>query len=223
MPEPPGGGGGIFSGLPKWVYYVGGTVVVVGGYLFYRARKQAAAASQQSTQSGYTSGAQAGAYGSPLPGSGMLQPILIQQPISATVTGLPDSTTSTPTPAPPASPPPTTPQPTPPVPAAVPPNFAPPPSSMIPGERIVQEVYDSIRGGWLDLTNYGGVYTSPGEPFYGSYLGYAATTPNPTAERAGRGSFTQIIPTSSGYTLVDQKGETYNFGPTTPKSAGGTV
>lgn len=222
--EPPGGGG-TFSNLPPWVKYAGGAVLVVGGFLFYRARKNAqAAANQSSTQSGLTSGAQAGAYGSPLPGSGMLQPILIQQPISATITGTDGSTTpTTPTPAPPATPPPSAPQTPAPMPAAVPPNFAPSPSQMIPGEKIVQEVFDQFTGGWLDLTNLGGVYTSPGQPFYGSYLGYAATTPNPAAERAGRGNFTQIIPTSSGYTLVDQKGETYNFGPSTPKSQGGTA
>lgn|SRR5215469_2369384 len=78
MAEIPGGGGSnLFKDLPRWAWYVGGGVVVIGGFLFYRARKQAQAAQQSSSTSGYTSGAQAGAYGSPLPGAGALMPIFL--------------------------------------------------------------------------------------------------------------------------------------------------
>jgi hypothetical protein len=216
MPDPPGGGGG-FRNLPKWVWYVGGAVVIAGGYYFYRARKQSQAAAASGTGTG-------SAYGQPLPGSGMIEPIFPP----ASYGSLP--LTPAPTPsggssggsAPPPSGDGGNNPPVPAAPPSAPPNFA--PANMAPGEKVIQTVYDSLNKAWLDLTNLGGVYTSPGEPFYGSYLGYAATTPNPAAERAGRGQFTQIIPLSSGgYTLVDEHGESYTFTATTCKSKGGTA
>lgn len=84
--QPPPGGGGTFKGMPKWVWFAGGGVLLVGGFFYYRARKNAQAA-QAANTSGYTGGAQAGAYGSPLPGAGVLDPILLQQPISVNIPG----------------------------------------------------------------------------------------------------------------------------------------
>jgi hypothetical protein len=225
MPPPPEGGNPL-SKIPKPVLLGGGAVIVGVGYIFYRKRKSAAAAAaaansdNTSTQMGAAS---AGAYGNPLPGSGMLAPILLNIG-GPTSTGSTDtSTTATSTTAATTTVP-TTAQ----TPAPVPAMGVPPPiaaflngKAMLAGENIVQEIADP-SGGWLALTNKGGVYTYGGAPFFGSYLGYAGQTPNPAAEEAGRGNFTQIIPHSDGsYTLIDQHGETYNFGPGTPKSAGG--
>lgn len=81
------------------------------------------------------------------------------------------------------------------------------------GERITDTV-KSTAGGWLFLTNKGGVYTAEGAPSFGSYLGYAATTGNPGAEIAGHGDFStgHLIPVAGGhYTEVNSKGETYTF------------
>lgn len=73
MPEPPGGGKKLF-GLPSWAVYVGAGGLVLVVYVFYRNRQKAKDTSAQATQMG---AAAAGAYGAPLPGSGMLAPILI--------------------------------------------------------------------------------------------------------------------------------------------------
>ena len=229
MPEPPGGGSPL-SRIPKPVLLGGGAVIVGVGYIFYRKRKSAAAAAaaansdNTSTQMGAASG---GAYGNPLPGSGMLAPILINVGGSGASTTDPGAdppkipigpSSGTTLPMQPGVPPP------------VPASGIPPPIAaflqgkvMQAGENIVQEVADPL-GGWLALTNKGGVYTYGGAPFMGSYLGYADQTKDPAAEKAGRGSFTQIVPRANGgYTLIDQHGETYNFDPGTPKSAGGTA
>ena len=227
MPEPPGGGSPL-SRIPKPVLLGGGAVVVGVGYIFYRKRKSAAAAAatansdNTSTQMGAASG---GAYGNPLPGSGMLAPILINVGGSGASTTDPGANPPNPPQQDPGGNLPIGLQPPPPVPA----SGIPPPiaaflagKTMEAGENIVQEVADPL-GGWLALTNKGGVYTYGGAPFMGSYLGYADQTKDPAAEKAGRGSFTQIVPRSNGgYTLIDQHGETYNFDPGTPKSAGGT-
>jgi hypothetical protein len=90
--EPPGGGG-TFKGMPKWVWYAGGGVAVIAFYLMYRARKQSAASQQSQSGSGYTSGAQAGAYGTPLPGAGVLEPIIIN-PAQSTGSNNPQPTNS---------------------------------------------------------------------------------------------------------------------------------
>jgi hypothetical protein len=170
--------------------------------------------------------ASGGAYGNPLPGSGMLAPILINVGGSGASTSDPGANPPNPPQQDPGGNLPIGLQPPPPVPA----SGIPPPiaaflngKAMQAGENIVQEVADPL-GGWLALTNKGGVYTYGGAPFMGSYLGYADQTKDPAAEKAGRGSFTQIVPRANGgYTLIDQHGETYNFDPGTPKAAGGTA
>jgi hypothetical protein len=74
------------------------------------------------------------------------------------------------------------------------------------GEYITQ-VVDDASGGYLYLTQKGGVYNSDGSPNYGSYLGLPASAQNQT------GTFTSITPLSGGgYTETDTQGSSYSFG-----------
>jgi hypothetical protein len=73
------------------------------------------------------------------------------------------------------------------------------------GEFITDVVADT-QGGWLYLTNKGGVYNEGGSPNYGSYLGLPAATRNQTGE------FNVITPTAGGgYTESDTQGSSYAF------------
>lgn len=90
------------------------------------------------------------------------------------------------------------------------------------GERIVDIDFSQLYG-WLDTTNLGGIYQGGGGsgdvakgPFGGSYLGYAATTPNPAGEVAAHGNFqgagaTVVLP-GGGYVMTNAAGEQYTFG-----------
>lgn len=111
-----------------------------------------------------------------------------------------------PTPAPAAAPAPTN--------AAVagPPGL---PSSIINamtanGEYIVSTAYQPVTGTWLYLTQKGGVYAEGGSGFFGSLFN------TPSGTFAGR-TASQIVASNTagpgGYTVIDTKGETYNFGP----------
>jgi len=100
------------------------------------------------------------------------------------------------------------------------------PSALIDQLRRNGEyVTDSVRsttGGELFLTNKGGVYTSEGANFFGSYLGYANKTSNPGAEIAGHGDFSHgdIDALANGfYTIRNNNGENYTFNNET-KAAG---
>jgi hypothetical protein len=75
------------------------------------------------------------------------------------------------------------------------------------GETITQVVADA-KGGWLYLTNKGGVYNAGGSPNYGSYLGLTPAQQNQV------GGFASITPLASGgYTETSAQGATYSFGP----------
>lgn len=82
------------------------------------------------------------------------------------------------------------------------------------GESVVKTVTNAA-GNSFYLTSRGGVY-APDGGYVGSYLGYAATTNNPSAEIAGHGNFSgglsniDLIP--GGYQLTNKQGETYKFG-----------
>lgn len=80
-------------------------------------------------------------------------------------------------------------------------------------ERVTDEI-KSTTGGMLYLTDKGGVYTSDGANYFGSYLGYANKTSNPGAEIQGHGDFSQghIQALAGGnYEIFNNKGEGYTF------------
>jgi hypothetical protein len=89
------------------------------------------------------------------------------------------------------------------------------------GEKIVAEVFSPVYG-WLDETSMGGIYQGGGGNAsintnkYGSYLGYAATTPDPKAEIAANGDFSHggitLLP-QGGYAETNNRGNVYRFGP----------
>lgn len=93
------------------------------------------------------------------------------------------------------------------------------------GEVFVDEV-TSPFGGSYGLTNKGGVYTLNGAKFYGSYLGYAATTANPEKERAQYGTFAKgglTVNPDGTYTLHNTAGNPYYFGPGVPGGVAGAT
>lgn len=110
-----------------------------------------------------------------------------------------------------------TPTPTPPPPTTVPNQYV--AGQLVnpqSGETIVQSLFDPVLGEWLNLTSHGGIYTSGGNKLLGkgSYLGYAAGTPNPGVEIALHGNFGPgglAINPDGSYKLTNTNGETYNF------------
>jgi hypothetical protein len=75
------------------------------------------------------------------------------------------------------------------------------------------------------MTNFGGIWTSGNAPGHWlfSYLGYAAITPNPGAERAAHGQFAPggFSLTRDGYLMRNVHGESYTFtGPIEPEDIG---
>lgn len=83
-------------------------------------------------------------------------------------------------------------------------------------QTIVASVLNSAKTGWFNLTSTGGVYTSGGAVTQGkgSYLGYAASTPNPAAETAAHGNFSHgsIVAGPNGtYTEINDSEEKYTF------------
>lgn len=74
------------------------------------------------------------------------------------------------------------------------------------GEYITQVAADA-KGGFLYLTNKGGVYNAGGSPNYGSYLGLTPAQQNQT------GIFTGLTPLAGGgYTESNSQGSSYSFG-----------
>lgn len=197
-----------WHGQPLWLWYVGGTIVAAGTFIFvrrYRSNK-AAATNATGTNAGAYPGATgfpAGAIGQPLPGMGAVVPIINQfswNPPDKTNVGNGGSYRD--------------------------PNTNPFKVGMVvnqqSGERIVESVYNPTLNTWMDLTNLGGVYTSPSGKLLGSqqsYLGYVAQkygqgTPQAQQEIALHGNFgpggLRLNPDGS-YALTNVKGETYNF------------
>lgn len=74
------------------------------------------------------------------------------------------------------------------------------------GEYITQVAADA-KGGYLYLTNKGGVYNAGGSPNYGSYLGLAPGQQNQSSP------FTSLTPLAGGgYTESNAQGSSYSFG-----------
>jgi hypothetical protein len=126
----------------------------------------------------------------------------------------------TPSPVPPSQrPPQTVTQPpvnnTPAVPSINIPNAPPslPPGLPPAGESITDT--EPAGGGYLFLTDKGGVYATGGARFYGSYLGDPqAQGPGPNGSPASGRRFVKIQPLADGgYTLISNYGERYTFGP----------
>ena len=89
------------------------------------------------------------------------------------------------------------------------------------GERIVDSVWSPTYG-WLNLTNFGGIYTGGGGSASineldhgGSFLGYAGTSADPGLEVAIHGKFDRggiTVTPDGGYVLTNALGERYSFG-----------
>lgn len=78
-----------------------------------------------------------------------------------------------------------------------------------PGERIIGTVANPHGPGMWYVSNFGGVFSEGGAPFYGSYLGL------PPKDRQGQRTFTSAKPNAyGGYTLISNTGQLYQFGPT---------
>jgi hypothetical protein len=116
--------------------------------------------------------------------------------------------TPTPPPAPPPPPPPPPPAPSGPGPE---PNL---PANVVAamqanGESVVDTIYNPFSSTWLYLTNRGGVYALGGSGFFGSLFDLNPSTFTGTGRRAVR----ITANSDGGYTITDQFGENYTFGP----------
>ena len=108
----------------------------------------------------------------------------------------------------PAPPPGTTPGPTPTAPGTIPTNQSNAPVHLQPGEKIIGTVPNPKGKGLWYISNFGGVFSEGGAPYYGSYLGL------PPKDRQGQRTFTTASPNAyGGYTLISNTGQLYQFGP----------
>lgn len=83
---------------------------------------------------------------------------------------------------------------------------------LMPGERIVARQPDP-QGGTVYISNMGGVFSTGGARFLGSYLGLAPE------QRQGQREFANITVDNDGYTLWSTRGEQYRFDAAPPPPA----
>lgn len=248
-----------WHGAPAWVWAVGGGLVLGIGYGIHKRRRAAqnAAAQPADTQGyGYGYGAPLPGYaglGGALGGSSPSGPLIGYDGSGNPVYGVGGELGQTEPPgwfvdfassffnklATTIQPPPPAPAPPPPAPSVAPPApvvssgtpanaFSIGQSLGLPGERVVSSIFSPVIG-WLNASNYGGVYTGGGGsgqlPGAQSYLGYLDLfrakygSAAAQAEQAGHGTFganaLSLVPGGYGYTLTNVGGEKYTYVPGT--------